>query len=426
MKHLKSQSGYALVLALLIIVVIMAVALFLMGRSYTSVKQNGVVEGNYQSVALAEMGVSYFELAVKNGFDKNKENIMQNMRTQMNTDLAKGNLKEQSYYIEQALYDMSREVESYLIETLKPTTAAGDLKESTLYIEDALYKISYSSLNPISNKIQIPFTSVGVKDEKRARLSGTITIPVTVDPSDSDDDTDVGAALSFDKITRPDEKDEGVCTTPDKKLKKCPEYLFKDNDYEFSGNFNNSDIHLIYADGTLELDGNGNKADIDLMHVNGDLKLVKNMNHSTIGYLEVKGNLVLNSQFRLSNSEVYIKEYLKAGDDGSPGNQGGHFELTDNSFMYVGKNAEIGKKFTIDSGSTMCVGGGSITFNQNSPEINVSGNLYIKDTGGVKQSNVEKYFVSPDVFNNACGVDQGQIHTIGWGDIQKTVDYEYE
>jgi hypothetical protein len=276
--------------------------------------------------------------------------------------------------------------------------------------------------------------------EKRARLSGTITIPVKVDPSDNDDDTDVGAALSFDKITRPDEKSEGVCTTPDKKLMKCPEYLFKDNYYEFSGNFNNSDIHLIYADGTLELDGNGNKADIDLMHINGDLKLVKNMNHSTIGLLEVTENLFLNSHFRLSNSNVFIKGSLMAGEDVDNNNgngkgngkdkgnenDGGHFELTDNSYMYVGGNAEIGKKFTVSSGSTMCVGGGSIAFNQNSPKINVSGNLYIKDTGGLKQSNVEQCYLSPENCNNVCGVNKGQVHLLDWGDIQKTVDYEYD
>jgi hypothetical protein len=427
MKYMKNQSGYALVLALLVIVVFMIIALFLMGRSYSSVKQNKIVEKNYQSVALAEMGVSFFQLAVKNGFDSNKEDVLANMRNQMLQDMENDYLRDESYYISKALEDMTGRIEGYLSDKLRATESADGEKEATINIEDSLYKLSYPPLNPSSEEIRISFASLGIKGDKAAKLSGTMTIPMkalTDDSSNGDDVTNGGETLTFDKISRPDES--AACTHPDKKLKKCPQYLFTDDSNEFSGNFNNGDIQLIYAYGSLDLEGNGNQAYIQQMHVERDLELNKNMNHSSIGLLEVKGDLILNSQFRLSDSKLFIKQNLRTGDDGSPGNQGGHFELTDNSFMYVGGTAEIGKKFTIDSGSTMCVGGGDIFFNKKTPQIDVLGKLYIKDTGGTKQSEVAPYYVDAEVFNKACGLDRGQIKLFDWGNIQKTVDYDYE
>ncbi len=64
--RIKNEQGYALVTVLLIITLFMAIIISVMGQSFNTTKQNQTVEKNYQSVALAEMGINYYRSLLNN------------------------------------------------------------------------------------------------------------------------------------------------------------------------------------------------------------------------------------------------------------------------------------------------------------------------------------------------------------------------
>jgi Tfp pilus assembly protein PilV len=420
MKYLKNQSGYALVLVMLIFVLFTVIALSLMGRTFTSVKQNDVAEENYQSVALAEMGVSYFQLAVKNGFDSNKADVLTMVRNQMYLDQANDELKDDSYYINLALTEMKARLEGTIEDSLKAIAyankeiAGGKVASVKVSDGEGHYDLKYTPFSISADDLEITFESEGIEGKQSATLKATIKIPydeITDDSSDENDEPDEGEGVSklFDEIDRP----TGACENP-KNLGSCSKVLFTKDEAVIQGNFNGAGNLLIYADGSLDLSGNGNHSTIQKLHVERDLNIGKNMNHSSIELMEVKGDMSINGQFRLSDSKVYI---------GGDFITGGHFDLADHSFMYVAGTADIGKHLNIDKESTMCVGGGDIDFSK----MNVSGNLYIKDLG-YKQRGMEKYYLDEDSFNQACGLQPRKLSDLmTWGgNVEKTIEYIYE
>lgn len=419
MKYVKNQSGYALVLVMLVFVLFVVIALSLMGRTFTSVKQNDVVEENYQSVALAEMGVSYFQLAVKNGFDSNKVDVLTMMRNQMYVDQQNKRLKDESYYIHLALTEMKARIEASLEDSMNAIAhstkdIAGE-KVASVAVGggEGHYDLKYEPFSIAGNGIKISFRSEGREGNQSAMLKATLEIPyeeITDDSTGENGNPDEGGGVSklFDLIERP----KGACVNPSS-LGSCSKVLFTKNEAVIQGNFNGSGNLLIYADGALDLSGNGNHSTIQKLHVERDLNIGKNMNHSSIELMEVKGDMSINGQFRLSDSKVYI---------GGDFLTGGHFDLTDNSFMYVAGIADVGKHLNIDKTSTMCVGGGDIDFSK----INVYGSLYIKNLGH-KQRGMEKYYLDENSFNQACGLQKTELSDVmNWGNIEKTIEYNYE
>ncbi|MEH7493474.1 hypothetical protein, partial [Neobacillus niacini] len=71
----RNEQGYALVSVLLIVVVFSVLSLSFMGQAFSSVKQNQEVEKNTQSVAISEMGVSYYQVAIQNLFEQKKDEV---------------------------------------------------------------------------------------------------------------------------------------------------------------------------------------------------------------------------------------------------------------------------------------------------------------------------------------------------------------
>ena len=75
MNNIKNEQGFALVSVLMILTILMVVSLSFMGQAANSIKQNQIVEDSSHSVAVAEMGVSYYEVAIQNIYEIKKEEI---------------------------------------------------------------------------------------------------------------------------------------------------------------------------------------------------------------------------------------------------------------------------------------------------------------------------------------------------------------
>jgi hypothetical protein len=404
MRHLKTEKGYALVLALLIIVVFMVIALFLMGRSYTSVKQNTVVEKNYQSVALAEMGVSYLQMAVKNAFDTHKSEVLDVVKKEINKDEKNKTIRPKGYYSSLTLSTMAERIETSVRNDLDKDLKMEMDKDGSSYFrinQDPLFIAG-------SNDIQISFSSIGVEDNEEAELSAEMVIPMEAFKDGGTGDNEGAGKPLFNQIDEPD----ADCVNPNK-IEDCSKVLLTNETSDYTKNFNKAENEVIYAKGHLNIGGNGNKAEIQDLHVEGNLHVGGNMNQSSSKMIEVKGDAILSGQFRTEGSDVYVGKNLEIH---------GHLELDTEAFMYVAGNATLSKHLTISPDSKMCVAG---ELTVTGAQINVNNNLFINRNGGVDHTGKGKYLEEAE-FNEVCGLTQFDSPlTIEWGKIENKVKYTY-
>jgi hypothetical protein len=108
-----------------------------MRRSYTSVKQNTVVEKNYQSVALAEMGVSYLQMAGKNAFDTNKSEVLDVVQNEIKKDEKNKTIWPKGYYSGLTLSTMAERIETSVRNVLEE-----DLKMEELTVTGAQINVN--------------------------------------------------------------------------------------------------------------------------------------------------------------------------------------------------------------------------------------------------------------------------------------------
>lgn len=86
---LRNESGYTLVIVLLIITLFTVFTLSFMAISANTTKQNEVAERNIQSVTLAEMGITYFQQAISNSFETHKAGVINKIKLQRDDDIKK-------------------------------------------------------------------------------------------------------------------------------------------------------------------------------------------------------------------------------------------------------------------------------------------------------------------------------------------------
>jgi hypothetical protein len=404
MRHLKTEKGYALVLALLLIVVFMVIALFLMGRSYTSVKQNTVVEKNYQSVALAEMGVSYLQTAVKNAFVTHKSEVLDVIQDEMEKDEKNKTTRPKGYYISLTLNTMAERIETSVRNDLDE-----DLKREIDKDGSSYFRINKDPLFIAgSNDIQISFTSIGVEGNEEAELSAEMVIPMEAFKDGGAGDNESAGKPLFNQIDEPDTE----CVNP-KNIEDCSKVLLTNETSDYTKNFNKADNEVIYAMGHLNIGGNGNKAEIKDLHVEGNLSVGGNMNQSSSKIIEVKGDVTFSGQFRTEGSDVYVGKNLVVH---------GHLELDTNAFVYVVGNATLSKHLTISPDSKMCVAG---ELKLTGAQIDVNNNLFINRNGGIDHTGKGKYLDS-DEFNSVCGLTPlDSPLKVEWGRIENKVKYTY-
>jgi hypothetical protein len=328
---INEEKGYALVLSLIILVVFMVTALSLVGASYNSAKQNGIVEKNYQAVALAEMGVPYYKTSIKHALEKSREWVLFEIEKDERTD-----------------YD-ERDIFNMLIHKLPEF-----LKEENVPVDtDASFEIKPYISRSSYPEIVINFSSRGIKEQEGERedymlfAKTAILLQITAEGNGSDS----SSSDFLKKITRPVVEDS--CKNPDSLYNSCKEVLLTTSKM-YSGNNKRIQKDKIYSLSDLTLSGNGNNLEGSEIHVDGQFTLGKNMNNVKNLTLEVGGN----ADFE------------------------GHLDIEGSSAIYVGGDLKVGKHLKVSEGSKVCVAG----------EFTVSGHKWISGKVFIKGEDKEEFY----------------------------------
>ncbi|WML59563.1 hypothetical protein [Neobacillus sp. PS2-9] len=384
MLNAKSEQGYALVTVLLIVVIFMVVFLSFMGQAFTSVKQNQVVEKKSLSIDTAEMGVTYYKVAIQNLFESKQSAVNDRVKAIMTTTPT-ANFKRQAAIV------LADEIQkSYPIGTTQAPIPISDT--------NATFTISNLIASPDtdinSSKVFITFDIVGKETgtSSGSKLTAKMTINLDTITNLANSGSSGGYSLpSYNEIPKP----KVGCSNLD-----CSEVYIAGNG-NFSGNnsFKKS-TQTIYTTGSFTQVGTGNennKSNISI-HAEGPITIGNNMNKALNFKVETKDN-------------AYF---------------GGHLDIYGSSKIQIGGNATVAKSLSIGSSSKMCVRGdltaGSISVSTSNPP----GKLIVY--GKVNGSTISPYRVTDSAFKSECGTYIPSAFQINWGDDISTlinnVDYK--
>lgn len=439
MKKCLDESGYALVAVLFIITIFSILALSFASQAFNSSKQNKVVEAKAQSVALAEMGVTYFEHAVKNAYIDSQNDVKVAVQAKMDTDRnefyenpANENKSwdpDETYYLKFAAEEMV---------TMMNVKLDGIKEQQYMKVEgltEAHFTISpeEEATNTFAildeNNVVIAFKSNGYETNESEK-SFTLSAKLTIEFNDLEfnkvgEEGEAGGTTpenglklpDFNKITRPTSPE---CLNPTS-LNNCGSILIQGN-----GSFSNSNqmknILPLYSAGSLVISGNANSMSNVHLHAGASLEISMNMNSVTNSIIETGGSAKFGSQLRMDNSELLI---------GGAAHIVGHLTVSKGSFVYIGGNLKVEKELTLEDASTVCVreklekvGDGIKIKDSNSK-------LYVWGPNN-KEENLDDQILKIDNeqdWKEKCGTGHQTGGTItpnfNWGDIRQEINYEY-
>jgi competence protein ComGC len=408
MKSVKYEQGYALVTVLLIVTVFMVLFLAFMGQAFSSVKQNQVVEKKSQTVAAAEMGISYYQVATQHTFETKQQVV---------SDYIKANSSLITNFKRAAAIKMAAELQNaFPIGTVQSPVPIEGLANASFFIKNF---VAVADPVPTSHKVNLSFYVVGKENMKESSLFTKMTIDLdsiiniaTVDESNN------YALPTFNSVIKPPEG----CQTLD-----CDNVYINGNG-RFSGNNNIKDNQTIYTTGLLLFDGNGNennKTNVKI-HSDGAITISKNMNSAANVIIETKDEAKFMQNVKISGtSKLLVNKTLSVDQN---------LEIANNSFVYVGgtgtpidnisKIATIDNNLNILSSSKMCVNG-----NLAAKKIAVDSSSKLYVLGKVWESGtvISNYTVTSAVFTKECGTQIPPEFKIKWGDNVNTVinDVDY-
>lgn len=390
-----NEQGYALVTVLLMIVVFMVISLSFMGQSYTSIKQNKAVESDYQSVALAEMGVEYLEGEVRNVLEENQSRIVNVVQ-----DEIENGGRQPEDYKEIAIIELQKIIDQEI--------ANSKLIQMDDNRPEIFFEITRKPSSPDNGDLKIPYTSNGTEEGKTSQLYGEIIIPIKGISGDGELEPE------FNQIDRP-EKGPGVCIDPASIPEDCRELLVT-GDMKYSKGVKN--LKLIYADSGAELtiDEVMNHSERMSIHVDGILRFNKNMKHINNLTMEVNGELEFDDHLDVTDSSIFLKGPLTIEK---------HLSLKGTSTLYILGDLDLRKKLDIGSKSKVCVKGNIKIddIKNNATGIIYYTGSYIEDKSkGPNPENIKRVDISK--FNEVCGSGYSTDEvSVQWGDLTKTVNY---
>lgn len=410
MKGLKNQDGYALISVLLIIVVFSVIFLSFMGQAFSSVKQNQVVEKRTRTVAAAEMGVSYYQVAIQQYYESKRPDV----NTHVSSVMSKPNASTTKDFKREATLKMAEELQTMVPLGTTPTPVPiEDHPNASFYIKN--YK-SQPDPSPTSYKIHISFNVVGTEDGKDTTLFAEMYVDLdTIINLPTTDDPNNYQLPNYNNIFKPT---TNTCTTMD-----CNNVVVNGN-ASFSGNNQLKSDQTIYTTGTLTLTGQGNENNISniKIHADGNITIGQNMNRQTNMLIETNGNATFEQNLKIeATSKLLVKGDLSVAQQ---------FDIENGSFAYVGRDATIEK--LIISSSKMCVY--RDLYIKDSKTVDKPSNLLVlgkvyklnKTTNQYTQVTGEGN-VNFDTFKKQCGTYVPPAFQINWGDDVNTVisDVDY-
>lgn len=392
MNTMKTENGYALVTVLLIIVIFMVISLSFMGQAFSSVKQNKVVETSSQSVAVAEMGVTYYKVATQDLFEKNRQLV----NDKVNSTVV---LSPNDTFYSDTAKDEAVRATADIIE-LGLINLPADEKEVYVDGDPDIY-FSISNIDTIpdidSDNVKVSYTVIGVDEGKETQLDADISINLS---SIVFDEALINFVLpAFDEVPKP----AAGCINFDNG---CNELLVDGSvplpgKTDNNGNNNGLSDKIVYSTGSYTVNGNANKAYNLKVHTEGDLTVTGNISTANKLTLESKGNASFDGQLKITSSRLLIKGNLLNSKhlflDEDPIANDGRIQ---GSFAYIGGNAQL-DSLEISSNSTLCVKG-TLTV---SGQKRIDGNLIVEDPNDTTGK-----------FEAMCGSPTSKNLTINWGE----------
>jgi hypothetical protein len=407
------EQGYALVTVLLIVTIFMVVSLSFMGQAFSSVKQNTVVEKVSQSVAVAEMGVAYYKVALQDIYETEQPGVY--------TYLA------QEYKKDSTINYKLLAVEEFY-NRIPPAFGVGSIP----YTKPVDFKKINDPVYPIESNSSSYFV---LKDFNAVKGTDSIDFHYKVEGYDNGEKTELNAemTISFQSLSAGEptfnfvKKPEPPNCTDLTKLNEtgCNQILVGSETFP-SNSPNNLSNKTIYSTGTLTVNNNINT--ITDVHIHAHTLNIGNNLKNADGFatgstIETIGDVTIGNNFTADWTNLYIGGSITVD---------GQFNLRTgpgkNEKALIRGNVTVTNHMTIGTDYTMCVKG-----NIEAATLTVSGSLYARENSiTLTQNNatingpvkwVEK--LKPEemaAFQNACGTTF-ENSTIIWDDnIETEID----
>jgi competence protein ComGC len=432
MNKLKNEEGYALVTVLLIITIFMVLFLSFAGQSFSTVKQNQVVEKKSQAVALAEMGVTYFQSLVNNIYLSKKNN---EVRLEIAQYMGTHPGRTDAEYKEKAIEIMKSAILSGLNERKQEFIGANTSNPFVVPVNDVTggtfqIEITPPPLGTPNDAVYLPFKITGndngKTNGKTSILTGTMKINVVVSPASSSSVPVTVTEKVFptlNNLIAPVVTDTD-CINAGIIHDKCTNTLLKDNSSgQIDGNNNGENNKTVFSTVPLYISGNGNHMkNVDFLSTStGVMTYGSNIKHVEDITIKTMGSITFDLHFEPNASILYAMGSITAN---------AKFSLYNGSFAYVAGNVRLtgSQPRIIKNNSTLCVKGNVTTDGSEPFTLSEGGQLIVHGTiNGVPTPYTGE--VNESKFLEVCGssVTRNFIPpTIEWGNnISREVEYEH-
>ena len=443
MNNLKQEQGYALITVMLIITIFTVLGFTFTAMAFNSVKQTQKVEKTSQSVALAEMGVSYLDVAIQEIYKNTKIDI-------------EGKVARQELISVPQVIDYMKSSLKSGIKNITPEQIDTNSSYSIVKDDDKIEIIAIGNLL----KIKVNVTGTKVNPNSTEDAVSTLFVEMAINNLGdiniikSDDAT--APEITFGQVTRPDVAVAAQCTNP-----LSFENIGQSNGNNGNGINGNSNNNIICADVIIDQPVGGiktytgqNDVNVEKVYSTVGLNFTGNLNNRSglemyaislqLGsnfinpkdvVVETKHNLTIGSNVQnTDHTSFYVGGILDIN---------GHLDLEDSSKVFIrGKRtpteittntiSKINGHLNILSGSRMCVNGDLKVKNELTvPEqygLIIKGKVYDFSTPAQEKEHANIYYVTEatdkEWLKTMCGNtfdEASTLNSIEWGNLTNAV-----
>jgi hypothetical protein len=373
-----------------------------MGQAFSSVKQNQQTEKTTRTIAAAEMGISYYQVAIQEYYES-KQSVV---NSHVSAIMSQPNAATTKDFKRESTLKMAEELQKMIpIGTTIPAIPVDGHPNAKFTIKNFVAAADPTTTGVNAYKINISFNIVGTEDGKDTTLlaemfidlDSILNLPTTNDPN-------YYFLPNYNNINDPK-------VTPCNDLSSCkPVYITDPAKSTIDGNNLLSDNLVIYSKEGLTFTGQGNENNNNniKIHAEKDILVGQNMISQTKMTIETNGNATFQQNLKIdTDSTLLAKQNLRVNQQ---------LDISKQSFVYVGENAYINKLFI--SSNKMCVNGNLYIDSSKSGDtvdnLIVKGKIYILESGVYKE--IPGGNVNSDTFKTKCGTYVPPQFQINWGD----------
>ncbi|QTD41570.1 hypothetical protein [Sporosarcina sp. Te-1] len=360
-----NENGYALLIVLLLIVLILSLTAVFFRGSLSNAKQEMIVDENHLTVMAAESGVDYIKSELSNEFYGKREELDNFIKQEIKTAGEKNKLNYDSIQIV-----ATKKLEGYLSEILIQEKSRAPRKIESYYRHQLVdYKIEANKtvgVISITGSVAGLYENGEVKKEKSITFNQIFKVPnynpLLSESSGSNIDVPNMYKLYPDnvKASACKSKNEGKIEEQTCSGDRNANYKdIEDSTVYFPDGFNKSTGNLeveeskIYAKGDFRVN-NFNDLEDSLFLLDGSFS-AKNMNEIEDSTMMVNGNMTIESNMELEESSLIVRgaTHIK-----------GHLTVKDKSRVCISGSLTVDKHLTIEDQSILYIWGSYVVHNK--------------------------------------------------------------